>query len=293
MTTWKSLTDVAAEFGVAAGASDPEILRNKLKKIMSSIHPDKNGGEFKTDKDKTQYLRAKEALEFLDSHAQFGSSLIPISQLPALFGAFSKALASQSPRESAVLQSTYLTDARSRIARRFMLPKISSGVFAAITAFLVTFSDKFGKNPILAPLLNGPNSQMILLSLIFYSGMFFVFAWYRERQAEAAAEYLLSESALREIFSSIYRRTEPTDQPQRVNSRQILEAVDDIGGFRYRRGQLSLMIFGSVDLPTIEKATAVQTQRLVERKLLSRVDIASIDTWYEINRDISQEFQSK
>lgn len=286
MTAWKSLADVAGEFGVATGASDPEVLRGELKKIMSSIHPDKNGGQFKTEEDKSRYLRAKEALEFLDVHAQVGSSLIPISQLPVLFGAFSQAFASQSPRESTVLQAAYLTDARSRIARRFVLPKIGSGVFATITGFLVAFSDKFEKNPILGPWLNSTSGQMILLSLIAYSAMFFVLSWYRERQAEAAAEYLLSEAALREIFAAICRSTEPTATPQRVSSQQILEAVEDSGGYRYHRSPLGPMFFGSrVDLQTIEKATAVQIQRLVERKLLSRVDIPAVDTWYEVSRD--------
>lgn len=290
MTDWKSLADVAGEFGVTTDASDPEVLRSELKKIMSSIHPDKNAGQFKTEEDKSRYLRAKAALEFLDVHTQVGSSLIPISQLPVLFAAFSQAITSQSPRESTVLQTTYLTDARLRIARRFALPKIGSGVFAAITGFLVTFSDKFEKNPILGPLLNSTNSQMVLLSLIAYSGMFFVMSWYRERQAESAAEYLLSESALREIFAAICRSTEPTATPQRVSSQQILEAVEDSGGYRYhreyRRSLLGSLLFGSrVDLPTIEKATAVQIQRLVERKLLSRVDIPAVDTWYEVNRD--------
>jgi hypothetical protein len=239
MTIWKSLADVAGDFEVTTGASDPEVVRGELKKIMSSIHPDKNGGQFKTEEDKSRYLRAKEALEFLDVHVQVGSSLIPISQLPALFGAVSQALASQSPRESLVLQTTYLTDARYRIARRFALPKIGSGVFATITGFLVTFSDKFEKNPILGPLLNSTTSQIVLLLLITYSVIFFILSWNRERHAESAAEYLLSESALREIFSAICRPTESTATPQRVSSQQILEVVEDIGSYRYHGRPLS------------------------------------------------------
>lgn len=259
---------------------DPNVLRQELRTIMSSLHPDKNGGDFKTDDDKVRFLKIKEAIEFLDVHSHMGSAMIPVSQLPAVISALSQALTVRSTSESSILQSNYLADSRARISRRFALPKIGSGVFATSTGFLVTFADNFEKHPILGPLLNNHTAQLSLLVLMGYSAAFFLFTWYRERAAEARSEYLLSESALSEVFEMISRHQKASSNSPRVNSQQILEAIQNLAGYR-RYANVS---FGAqVDLPTIEKAATIQTQRLIERKLLTRIDVPSIDTWYEIH----------
>lgn len=114
--------------------------------------------------------------------------------------------------------------------------------------------------------------------------MFFIFSWYKEKQSEANAEYLMSESALGQLFEIITNKTTTNDEMRRVSSRQILEAVESVSGYRRNSSLLGLAIFGSrVELQTIENAAAIQTQRLIERKVLSRVDIVSIDAWYDVN----------
>ena len=284
MASWLSIIDVVNEFGLKAQGADFEAVRDELKKIMSSIHPDKNGGNFSSEEDKSRFLRAQEALRFLEFSVQASSAMIPVSQLPAVISALSQALATPSSSNANALQSNYMPDAKARISRRYTLPKIGSGVFAAATGFLVAFSDKFDKHPLLGPLLNERMSQIFLLTLMMYSGFFFLLSWYKEKQSEANAEYLMSESALGQLFEIISHELTANSEIRRVSSRQILEAVASISGYRRNSGLFTLVIFGSrVDLQTIENAAAIQTQRLIERKVLTRVDVASIDAWYDVH----------
>lgn len=283
MTDWTSITEVAREFGLQEFATDASALRDGLKRVMSSVHPDKNGGSFKSDQDKALFMRTKAALDYIELQSQSDLALIPLSQLPAIISAVSQALNVRPALDSQTLQSNYMADAKARISRRFVLPKISSGVFAAITGFLVAFPDKFQKNPILGPILGERITQLMLLSLVVYSGLFFVLAWYRERGAEARAEYLMSERALGDLFEMVIHHAGSGAPSRRVSSRQILEAVRNIAGYQAHSLPFPMAFLGSrVDLQTLEKVASIQTQRLVERKLLTRVDVASLDTWYDL-----------
>lgn len=168
MASWFSIVDIINEFGLKAQGADFEEVRDELRKIMSSVHPDRNGGNFSSEEDKSRFLRAQEALRFLELNAHAGSALIPVSHLPAVISALSQALTTTSSSNANTLQLNYMPDARARISRRYTLPKIGSGVFAAATGFLVAFSDKFDKHPLLGPLLNERMSQLILLALMVY-----------------------------------------------------------------------------------------------------------------------------
>lgn len=285
MTKWNSLAEISREFGLEPG-TDAGVLRTSIKKLMSSLHPDKNGGIFVSEDDKALFMQAKAALEFIEEHSHTGLAMIPVSELPAIVTAVSQAMNLQSSQNSHILESAYISDAKMRISKQFTLPKFGSGIFAGITAFLMTFPEKFAKHPILGPYLEKPSAQMILLMLTIYSAFFFVLAWYRERKSEARAEYLLSESSLPELFEIL--RDKPLIQPNgnRVSSRDITMAVHHLAGYRQHRLPLFLGGVGSyVDLQTLEKVSKIQTQRLVERKVLTPIGGASLDTWYEIQNE--------
>ncbi|MFK0268312.1 hypothetical protein [Pseudomonas asiatica] len=284
MASWSSTIDIINEFSLKSQDTELESVREELKKIMSSVHPDRNGGNFSSEEDKSRFLRVQEALRFLELNAHTGSAMIPVSQLPAVINALSQALSTTSSPNANALQSNYMPDARARISRRYALPKIGSGVFAAVTGFLFAFPEKLGEHPILGPMMNETVTQALLLSLMMYSGLFFVISWYKEKRAEANAEYLMSESALSQLFDIITNNSRENSETRRVSSRQILEAVECVAEQNRNSGSLALLIFGSrVELPTIESAAAIQTQRLIERKVLTRVNVVSIDAWYDFH----------
>jgi len=285
MQVWTSPAEIVTEFGIEQHLSDPDSLRTELRKIVTALHPDKNEGAFASDEDKTKFLKAQSAIDFLEIHSRSAMAMIPVSQLPAIVSAFAQALAVRTPGEIQSLQASFLVDAHTRISRKFLLPKIGSGVFAAVTGFLVAFPDKFANNPILGPILQERSTQIILFCLLFYSAIGFAFVWYKEKLAESRAEYLMSESALKHLFEILAGMGKLEGNRKRISSGQILDVVAELAGHsRYRQHQpLSAFIRSRLDLATIEKAASLQTQRLVERKVLSKVETPSIETWYEMH----------
>jgi len=288
MQNWTSSVEIAAAFGLEQYASDTESLRSEVKKLVASLHPDRNGGSFPSEADKTKFLRAKSAMDFLEAHSQSAMAMIPVSQLPAVVSAVAQALALRTPSELPSLQASYLVDARQRISRQFFLPKIGSGVFAAITGFLVAFPDKFEKHLLLGPLLEGRLAQYFLLTLLGYSALAFALVWYKERLAESHAEYLMSEPALGRLFQVLLHTAREDGEGTRVSSSQIFDAVAELAGHhRYALRPFPFMPLARprLDLSTVEKAASIQTQRLVERKVLSKIDMPSLDTWYEVSAE--------
>lgn len=280
-TRWNTTDDIARAFDMAPG-TDVGSIRTQLRKCISELHPDRSGGSFRSEADKTKYLEATDAIEQLDAWEQTSQALVPIAHLPAVIAALSDALAPRNAADSLSLHTAAIEDARTRLSRIYAGPKIGSGAFAAVAAFLFGFSDKLSNNPILGPLFSSNAAHLLLLSVAAYSGVFFVMAWIRERQAEARAEYIMSESALDRIFTVMLDLARRNDPPTYVSSDQVKEAVQRVGGVR--PGPMRVMSLGVLlDLPTIEKAASIQIQRLIERKVLTRIDRRSIQTWYEIH----------
>lgn len=74
----------------------------------------------------------------------------------------------------------------------------------------------------------------------------------------------------------------------RVSSSQIFDAVTELAGHhRYALRPFLFMTLARprLDLSTVEKAAAIQTRRLLERKVLSKIDTPSLDTWYEVSAE--------
>ena len=269
--TWNSKSEIAAEFGLDLSASDEE-LRSELRTVRGLMHPDKNGGVFQSETDKQSYLRAISAMEFLDSPSESAMALIPVTQLPAIVSAIAQAMAVPGYAQLQAMERAYVVDAHARISQQFLLPKVGSSVFAAITGFLVAFPGNFEKHAILGPLLATPQAQQFTLMCLLMSALCFGALWLTERTATAHADYLMSESALAELYSRIEDGTFQ-NSVRKISSRQITHALAEMVGTHPRR-------FSS--MAVVEKASAIQIQRLIERKVLIKLDEPAIDTWYKV-----------
>jgi hypothetical protein len=308
MQKWTSVEQIASEFELSEHAANIVALRDELKKVIQSLHPDKTGGEFIDDDKKLRFLRAKEAMDFIELHSQNSAALIPVSQLPALIAAFSQAMAVRPTTDSVSLETIALNDSRIRIAKRFKLPKIGSTVFGSAALFFVTFADKFEKNTLLGPLLQTTAAQFLLAAAVLVSCYVFIVTWLREKTAEERAEFVVSEAALRDVFEEIRDLSIHSSNQGRVSSQDILRSVRHVSAFRSRRESeiyrrdnfehmheseiyrrhgpgrmVQALVTPNLDTAMVEKAAALQTQRLVERKLLTRIDLVSIDSWFEVN----------
>ena len=277
MSDWKSVEDVAKEFGVTLDQAGDDGVRSELRRIMATLHPDKHGGNFASDSDKEKYLRAQKAVEFLDA-TKDSLAMISVSQLPAIVTAVAQALSSQTQSDPQVARAAVLAEARSYISSRFILPKIGSGLFAGLIGLLVAFSDRFAEHPIIGPFVQSDISQSTLLSLLLMSAVGFACTWVVEQRSEAQVEYLMSEHAMADLYENL-----ANSQRKKISSRHIFDAVR----LSARGGHRGVYGVRASSIQVLEQVAAFQTQRLVDRGVLTKMNVASLDAWYEIQEPIT------
>src|SRR5262245_11907316 len=122
MQQWHTIADVAKHFGLDAHVTQ-ETLRDELKRRLAQLHPDRNGGEFRSSSEKAEYLQLQSALTFVDDFAQTSTAMVPISQLPAVIEAVTRALTltQTSPVSTEQIRTTAIQDSRDRISEKFFL----------------------------------------------------------------------------------------------------------------------------------------------------------------------------
>jgi hypothetical protein len=148
MAIWLSVADVVRDLGLQSSPDDRDAVRSEIRRAIAVIHPDHNGGTFANLDAQTQYERLVQALEFLDRPTS--TALIPIQHIPALVAAIKESLTPVAKDQTAVQARAEFRDtARAELHQRLFLPRIGSGVFAAVFAFLLTIGEKFREDPLL------------------------------------------------------------------------------------------------------------------------------------------------
>ncbi len=248
-----------------------------LKDLRSSLHPDKNGGTFSSEEEKKRYHFLDEAVKQVELKNQSDNQLIPISQLPALIETITKTISTQNKPNSIELEKAYKESFRSELSRKYMGSKIGSGIFAAITGFLFTQASDLIKHPIVGPFFDTEIGMQYLIISFVGSIVLFVITWIYERREETLSNYLLSEEALRDIYSIVRKHSDGG----------VIETNDIRRAIRHNYGQRYLSPFNRLLRPRlgsaiIDKILEVQLQKLIDRKVIEVVDTPSIELVYRV-----------
>ncbi len=300
---WQTPKHIVAHFQLNAEDDSLDAIRKALKFRMADLHPDSNGGE--TDDDVWDQLMS--AKDFLDDFQDDSRALIPVSQIPALIQALNSAV----QRSDVSPAERVRTSTREDIRGRVLLPRIGSGVFAAICAFLFTFSDKVKDHPVLGPWISTSQGQMILLAALLYSALFFVVTWISERAQETRVEWLMTEEGVEESLTRLLRYS-PSGELHRstFTSRELIalhehdtarrHSIDWRGdNFSRRILELYIRVFSmllflpSRRLPAAiaEKVTKGQIDLLVQQDLIRELPRNGFSRVYEVSNDVRKTFQ--
>jgi hypothetical protein len=280
MEGWVSEEQIAESFSLPR---DAELLKDGLRKLLSELHPDKNGGDFRPGA-AVDFHRAKSALEFLEGTRAPRSDLIRIDQLPMLLKELRGVLTDVQPRTSAVeLERSYLAHVRHQTSRNLLFPRIGSGAFAAATAFLAAFPDKFEKNPVLGPLISSPSAKHCLLIATALSAYLFLCTWLSEKMTERRAKYMASSHALKRLAKSLEQRYR--EGQWEIGASEITELLQEKSGSARVRIINDLLVFvprPQLDLSDIEQASDIQIQKLIDRGILTPIKRPSVDQMYDL-----------
>jgi len=286
---WENTEQIINHFDLDASFDDSEKIKKELRKKISQSHPDTNNQETQSHEQKKYWQELLEAKEFMDK--ENNHQLISISQLPSLI----KALTASEliPIDSRI--NNIKQEAHETLHRKNSLPRIGSGVFAAITGFLFTFSGSLSEHPVLGGLFSSYTSQIVLLALIFYSGVFFVFTWSKERKQEETITWLTSNAGVKKIISNVLR-----EKNKEENSSALILSAQDLVNEMHNRKQYNehdpiRYILGSSQLPLqiAEKIASIQIDTLIERGVMAELPVNGFDKKYEISALAAKELCRK
>lgn len=252
-----------------------ETVVSELKEERASLHPDKNGGDFKTSDEEERYHFLNEALNHVEETLN-STQMIPVSQLPAIIESISKSLSIQSS-PPALIEKNIKESFRSDLGRKYMAPKIGSGVFAGITGFLFTQATALMEHPVVGPFFSSPEGVQLLGIGFLGSVGLFIISWMQERREESRSTYLLSEEALHEIYGTMKREAE-NGEIEIYRIRRFFTR-----SHRPNMGPMNILFTPRLSPQIVDQILEVQLSRLEERKVIEQVEKPGIDKVYKLN----------
>lgn len=282
---WNSLDEIIEEYELSSNRDDLEGLRSELLSKLVELHPDKTGGSFPSKETEEKYHRISSAIDFVSGLSQESKALIPISELIAIIKGFNEAQIIPKQTQMNTFRKEIRDENREALRTRYTISRISSGVFASICLALFTFSNALQQHPLMGPLLDNTISQITLLGLSVYAGMFFLLTWYIERKHEAALEFLLSEDGLRAIFYVLL------EKGKRFTLIDVLDRIrlTNIGNYRRSASDIFSAPIGKPRMRSsvVEKIANMHLIELENRRVVHRLDIPSISPVYQVDENLT------
>ena len=292
--TWTSIEQIVRGLRLDSRFDDYDGLKRELRIKIAELHPDKKGGEFSSSEDEGRYNSALSAYEFVNLLCHESTALVSVTQLPAIIKAVRDAQLGSTQQQVGQLRAECREENRLDAHNRYALPRISSGVFAAVCASLFTFSGSLAEHPLLGILAKNMIFQISLLVLAFYAGIFFLLTWVQERKEDALADYLMSEKARRKIFDQVLHKTRVLSEDvssQQFTIRDVMDVVDTqwTGHRHYKSSSIfKSVLFGNrgVKPSLIEKITLIHLLELEKRGAIHQIEAPSMDSIYEFDNNL-------
>ena len=248
-----------------------------LKDLRSNLHPDKNGGTFSSEEEEEQYHFLNEAINQLEIRSQYENQLIPVAQLPTLIDAIGKTITTQHQPNPIDVKISCRESFRKDLSRKYFGPKIGSGIFAAVTAFLFTQSPNLIVHPLVGDFFKSQTGLLSLAMLFLVSVSLFILTWLKERFEEKILNYLLSEEALGHIYSIVEEHSNGGE----IATNDIRAKIRSLCS-RKNYTPISVFIRPRLSHANIDMILDVQLQKLIDRKVLELVDKPSIERVYRV-----------
>jgi hypothetical protein len=318
MTVWNSAEEITSRFRLAAPSGDLPGVLAELKRRMVEAHPDRNGGEFPTLDHKAEFIDLQSGIEYVEQLSRSQNALVPVTQVTALVEAMTQALARRErmPDLTSETHLKLIQDVRSSLRGAYFGPKITSGVALAISSGLFVFMGSLKDHPILGNLVREPSFGNLLITAWLASGGLFLLLWYRERQSESRADYLLSDEIISHIFPLL---CETTVNPRRGRRRGVftvselanlietwwnwgrrtverelegpeVKSLRDDEVIRFLSRIIRLLRGRSIDASLSQRIARDQIAKLTERRAVRKLDDPDVAEWYAIDPSLLQRY---
>lgn len=301
MEEWDTIEDLISEFKLRSYKYDLDSLEKELTEKRNELHPDRTGGDYKSEEQKTEYLRLCEAIDFLKEHRN--KALIPISQVPAVFETFKNLFAK--PFETRQAESTLRSSYNELLASHLRLPKVSSASIGVIFSVLFFFWDVLEHYQFIGSWYFGIQFRLASLSVSLLAILLFLMISLREMSDHSYMDFLLGEDGLHYLFDAIVRRVDRQivrtgDSGERIqfSKRTVTRLLQHYLRRVYRNGRSyrrSLLKLGPGELPPkiASDCADILLEKLGARGVVQKMNLVDIDEWYEIPSDIIERSQGR
>lgn len=286
---WLSPTEVVKEFNLHPnGDSSEEILRC-VRRELAAIHPDKSNSNFANPSDKERWHKLTAAKEYLESLAQGQMAMIPVNQLPSLIRYMREA----TTESISVRIEQILSESRGIIRHATLFPKLTSGVFAAICAFLINASSSLKDHPLLGAFIKNPIVQIFLLFTMFFAGILFFMFWFDENRTDRYLEWLLTEDGTQRLLSRVLNDAQPTDTGLSFTFKQLIKTIHKSQRIRLLIPIPIFIPIQYISHPLVEKIAKLMIDRLKEEQIVTELPKRGLSPSYEVPNGLIQEIYEK
>lgn len=267
---WNNLTQMVDELGLKSNPENIHEIETEIKTLRSKNHPDRSGGNFKSESDEKQFYRLSEALDYCET---FQNTLIPIDAVTALVQNVGESLSltNKESVETRIIKAS--KEMETRLSQKYRLPKISLGTITGILIYAFLFPQTFSEHPYISELIFMDNFLLTWFFSVFFLALLWLIIWKFETQRKVRIRKLLSLDIHRLVLDK-------TRQSRNIFSRTQLR--NELAEQIYNHIPLFFSTFLTLDLETLDEATDLAIERYLERNWISRIQQTEIDDFYEI-----------
>lgn len=278
---WESVQEMVDDLGLKADPTNRDALASELRQRQAQLHPDNDGGEFRSEEVEEKYHRVREAREFLKEGD--AGALIPVEAATELVEAVSRSLPDvvrESPEERAAeLQERE----ESKLTRRVLGPKITLAGVTAALSYVLIFPNQFVDHPMFGWLVPRYKFRYWWLGAL----MFLVFLWVIVFLAESRMKATLERLFSRGVHTHVFDHLRGYDLISRSEiGRELHIRVVGEGSWLSVSKMLGRIPFlPRVPQSAIEDATQVAIDRYKDRGWIKREKQPPeerLDDWYRV-----------
>jgi hypothetical protein len=292
-----SLGQIRTHFDLSS--ENPDEIKKELRIIIKTIHPDKNGGVFRTKADEKYFFEIQNALDYLEN---INTALVTRQELRALTQVLKDFIpASQSKvNEKALILETRIDSSIKYFKNNHILPKISTTVISTILTALWLFPKSISEHPVLKNYLstNNPLFNILWLFAIVACGCTWVILKTFESKDEKIKKGLRLETNINKMFTSFIREYPLRDDKNGFiyfDEDALITFIMDYNFYRYYSSRYSLtrlkkFLFGGIDIDLAQSLCDVIIEKGISRNAIEKVENQSIKVTYRTKRSTRNEY---
>ena len=181
------IDQIRREFGI--DEQKPGDIRSRLRALQSQLHPDRTGGEFQEGNDKERFLRASEALDFLDQYEIKENTLIPVSVMTDLVKVMRDLVPAQQEKSAETALNSSVATKLATLHTKFRTPRITTSAISIVLSAIWLFPKQIADHPVLGHYLNPTNT--IFSVLWCYSIILTAMIWIMTSMQEEKRKHFL------------------------------------------------------------------------------------------------------